>query len=70
MFTTLDSLLIIFVSAAILLVANYLVNRRPETHKWSYMAANRNAGWIRVSFSVVAAWVWAPAFFVASQQAY
>ena len=70
MFTTLDSLLIIFVSAAILLVANYLVNRRPETHKWSYMAANRNAGWIRVSFSVAAAWVWAPAFFVASQQAY
>lgn len=70
MFTTFDSLIIILASAMVLMMANYLVNRRPETHKWSYMAANRNAGWIRVSFSIAAAWVWAPAFFVAAQQAY
>lgn len=70
MTTSVYSLIAVVASVAFILLANYVVNRRRETHKWSFLVADRRAGWIRTAFSIAAAWVWAPAFFVSAQQAY
>lgn len=44
--------------------------RSPLTAKQSFLVADRAVGWRPASFSIAAAWIWAPALFVAAQQGY
>ena len=46
------------------------LRRRDTRSKEGFLAAGRNMGWIRTSFSIAATWIWAPALFVAAQQGY
>ena len=43
---------------------------RTERHAEGFLAANRNVGVIRGALSVAVSWVWAPAIFVCSMQAF
>lgn len=68
--TATSGLLIVLFVAILLFTANKLVNRQRETQKAGFLVADRQAPWLKTSFSISAAWVWAPALFVAAQQAY
>lgn len=70
MLSATTGLLLIIGVAVGLYGLNRIFNRHHETHKAGFLVADRSAGWLKTSFSVAAAWVWAPALFIAAQQAY
>lgn len=43
---------------------------RTTATKTGYLVADRHIGWVPASLSIAATWIWAPALFVAAQQAY
>lgn len=70
MLSVTTGLLLIIGIAIGLFGVNRIFNRRRETHNAAFLVADRSAGWVKTSFSIAAAWVWAPALFIAAQQAY
>lgn len=70
MLSILSGLLIILGSAALLFAVNYIFNAKNKASKANFLVADRSAHWLKTSFSIAAAWVWAPALFIAAQQAY
>jgi len=56
--------------AVLMIMVGYLYSRRGGTGKDNYIVANRTQGWVRGGLSIAATWIWAPALFVSSQNAY
>ena len=70
MISVTTGLLLIIGVAIGLFGINRIFNKHRETHKTGFLVADRSADWVKTSFSIAAAWVWAPALFIAAQQAY
>lgn len=60
--------ILVIYGAAMLLVSYFFISR-PKS-KDEFIVSNRNVGPISGGFSIAATWIWAPALFVATQQAY
>ena len=61
-------LLALFGVAAYALTALFI--RHKIRTKVGFLVADRDVGWKRAALSIAAAWIWAPALFVAAQQGY
>jgi len=48
----------------------YFLTRRKISSSERFLVANREVSWIRGAFSIAVSWIWAPAIFIASLQAY
>jgi len=60
--------LLIFGVAMISLV--YFLTKRKETTSERFLVADRQVSWLRGAFSIAVSWIWAPAVFIVSLQAY
>ena len=48
----------------------YAARNHDLSSKAGFLVASRDLGWVQAAFSIAATWIWAPALFVAAQQAY
>ena len=48
----------------------YFLTRKQFNSKDAFLVARREVGWFRGSLSIAVSWIWAPAVFIASMQAY
>lgn len=56
--------------AVVMISLVFLLTRKQIGSRDAFLVARRNVGWFRGSLSMAVSWVWAPAVFIASQQAY
>ncbi|MCB9798827.1 hypothetical protein H6758_03830 [Candidatus Nomurabacteria bacterium] len=61
-------LLALFAAAMICLV--YFLTRKKLQTNEAFLVADRNVSWLRGAFSIAVSWIWAPAIFICSMQAY
>jgi len=62
--------LIIFVTYAILILAVVIITRKANENSDDFLLMKRNLGVFQGSLSMAVSWIWAPAIFICSQQAY
>jgi len=48
----------------------YFLTKRKEINNEKFLVANREVSWWRGAFSIAVSWIWAPAIFIVSLQAY
>ncbi len=48
----------------------YFLTKKQFHSKDAFLVARREVGWFRGSLSIAVSWIWAPAVFIASMQAY
>jgi SSS family transporter len=54
----------------VMIVIVYFLTRKQFNSKDAFLVARREVGWLRGSLSIAVSWIWAPAVFIASMQAY
>jgi Na+/proline symporter len=62
-------LVLIFFSISMILVTWFFTRHKGLTNEY-FLVSNRNIHWLIGAGSLAASWIWAPALFVSSQQAY
>ncbi len=65
-----EGLLILIVFAVIMISLVHFLTRRKRNTNESFLVADRNVSWLRGAFSIAVSWIWAPAIFIVSLQAY
>lgn len=70
LFQPINGALIIVAFAVTLYGVTSFFLRRKRMTKTEFLVAGRTVSWKRNSFSIAAAWIWAPALFVAAEQGY
>jgi len=70
MLTTNEGLLLIFTYGVVLTFIVWFLNRGDNQSTDGFLMANRNLGIWRGAFSIAVSWIWAPAIFICSLQAY
>jgi Na+/proline symporter len=48
----------------------YFLGRKKSLTNDQFLVANRDVSWIRAALSIAVSWIWAPAIFIVSMQAY
>lgn len=65
-----DGFIILTVFAVAMISLVYFLRGKKVASHERFLVANRNVGWVRGAFSIAVSWVWAPAIFIVSLQAY
>jgi len=68
--TPTEGIITLVVFTAVMLGLVFFFTRKYFHSKDSFLVARREVGWIRGSLSIAVSWIWAPAVFIASLQAY
>jgi len=68
--TATEGFAVLAVFAAIMIGLVYFLTKRKFKTIDLFLVADRNVSWFRGAFSIAVSWIWAPALFVASMQAY
>lgn len=63
------TLLVLLTYAVIMFVSTVLLTRK-EKNVERFCVGNRNTGWIMSALSIAATWIWAPALFTSTENAY
>ena len=63
------SLIVLFAYAAVMLGVTVFMTRR-ESNIEKFCVGNRNTGWFVSALSIAATWIWAPALFTSTENAY
>ena len=61
--------IVLVVYAAVMLLATVLMTKK-EKNIERFCVGDRNTGWIVSAFSIAATWIWAPALFTSTENAY
>ncbi len=69
-FNQTEGYLLLFAYAALVSAVVWFFTRFGEATKSEFLVAERGIGTVPASFSIAAAWIWAPALFVSSEKAY
>lgn len=70
MFTQVQGVALLFSYAFVVSVVVFIFSRGFQFTKLNFLVAGREISKIPAAFSIAAAWIWAPALFVASEKAY
>lgn len=63
------TILVLVIYTALMLSATVLMTKK-ETNIESFCVGNRNTGWFVSALSIAATWIWAPALFTSTENAY
>ena len=63
------TLIVLVIYAAVMLLATVLMTKK-EKNIERFCVGDRNTGWIVSAFSIAATWIWAPALFTSTENAY
>lgn len=68
----LEALILLGIFAFVMIAVVWMLDRRRqgEQTRDHFLVANRNVGWMHGALSIAVSWVWAPAIFITSLQAY
>ena len=64
-----QTILVLIVYAAVMLLSTALMTKK-ESNIERFCVGNRNAGWFVSALSIAATWIWAPALFTSTENAY
>lgn len=62
--------LIVLISYAVIMLASTLIMTKKENNIERFCVGNRNVSWLISSLSIAATWIWAPALFTSTENAY
>lgn len=65
-----DGLIILLIFGIAMISLVYFLTKRKQHTNERFLVANRQVSWLRGAFSIAVSWIWAPAIFIASLQAY
>ena len=63
------TLIVLLTYAAVMLVVTVLMTKK-ENNIERFCVGNRNTGWMISALSIAATWIWAPALFTSTENAY
>jgi len=63
-------LVTLFIFGGTMIAIVYFLTRKQFHSKDAFLVARREVGWFRGALSIAVSWIWAPAVFIASMQAY
>src|SRR3989339_1622940 len=65
-----EGLIILAIFGVAMISLVYFLTRRKMHSNERFLVADRQVSWWRGAFSIAVSWIWAPAIFIASLQAY
>ena len=68
--TPTEGLSLLFLFGILMISLVYFLTKKKIQTNETFLVANRNISWVRGAFSIAVSWVWAPAIFICSLQAY